>query len=81
MSWLGLEGRTFLVTGVANRKSVAWKVAQQLEEAGATVVHSVRSEARRQPAAVMHQGSREHRGEIGGEPESVLHPCQPRARA
>jgi enoyl-[acyl-carrier protein] reductase I len=46
--FLQLTGKTFLVLGVANRKSVAWVVAQGLEEQGATVVYSVRSAARRQ---------------------------------
>jgi len=45
--FLQLAGRTFLVLGVANRKSVAWLVARTLEEQGARVVYSVRSEARR----------------------------------
>jgi enoyl-[acyl-carrier protein] reductase I len=48
MSWLGVEGKTYLVTGVANKKSVAWMIARQLEEAGATVLYSVRSEERRE---------------------------------
>lgn len=47
MSFLNLEGKTILVTGVANRKSVAWSVAQTLEREGARVVFSVRSEQRR----------------------------------
>lgn len=51
MSFLQLEGKTFLVMGVANRKSVAWKVGATLEEAGATVIHSVRSEARKTSTA------------------------------
>jgi enoyl-[acyl-carrier protein] reductase I len=46
--FLQLSGKTFLVFGVANRKSVAWFVAKALEEQGATVVYSVRSEARKQ---------------------------------
>lgn len=45
--FLQLAGRTYLVFGVANRKSVAWSVARTLEEQGATVVYSVRSEARK----------------------------------
>lgn len=48
MNFLELEGKTILVMGTANRKSVAYKVAVTLEEAGAKVVHSVRSEARRE---------------------------------
>ena len=46
MSFLNLEGKRFLVMGVANRKSVAWAITKSLEEAGAEVIHSVRSEAR-----------------------------------
>jgi enoyl-[acyl-carrier protein] reductase I len=45
--FLQLSGKRFLVFGVANRKSVAWLVAKSLEAQGATVVYSVRSEARR----------------------------------
>ncbi len=45
--FLQLTGKTFLVLGVANRKSVAWFIAKSLEEQGARVVYSVRSEARR----------------------------------
>lgn len=47
MSYLGIAGRTFLVVGVANRKSVAWHVAQTLEQEGAKVVYAVRSVARK----------------------------------
>lgn len=45
--FLQLSGKTFVVLGVANRKSVAWFIAQALEEQGAKVVYSVRSEARK----------------------------------
>lgn len=47
MSFLGLNGKTFLVFGVANRKSVAWFIAKSLEQEGARVLYSVRSESRR----------------------------------
>jgi enoyl-[acyl-carrier protein] reductase I len=47
MSFLNLNGRVYLVTGVANKKSVAWHVAQTLEAEGAKVVYSVRSAARK----------------------------------
>ncbi len=36
--FLQLTGKTILVLGVANRKSVAWHAAQGLQEAGAEVV-------------------------------------------
>ena len=45
--FLQVSGKTFLVFGVANRKSVAWWVAKTLEEQGAHVIYSVRSEARK----------------------------------
>ncbi len=45
--FLQVAGKTFLVFGVANRKSVAWAVARTLEEQGAAVVFSVRSEVRK----------------------------------
>lgn len=48
MSFLNLENKRFLVMGVANRKSVAWAITNSLEEEGAEVIHSVRSEARLQ---------------------------------
>lgn len=47
MSFLGLKDRTIVVFGVANKRSVAWAVARTLEEEGARVIYSVRSEARR----------------------------------
>lgn len=51
MSFLGLEGKTFVVFGVANKRSVAYHVARLLETEGATVVYSVRTEARRESLA------------------------------
>jgi enoyl-[acyl-carrier protein] reductase I len=45
--FLNLAGKTILVLGVANRKSVAWFVGRSLEEQGARVLYSLRSEARR----------------------------------
>ncbi|MGD9853329.1 MAG: enoyl-ACP reductase [Planctomycetaceae bacterium] len=45
--FLQLEGEPILVTGVANRKSVAYHVGRVLTEAGADVLYSVRSEQRR----------------------------------
>ena len=45
MSFLDLKGKTFLVVGVANRKSVAFSVAKLLEEEGARIIYSVRRKA------------------------------------
>jgi enoyl-[acyl-carrier protein] reductase I len=47
VDFLGLNNKTFLVFGLANRKSVAWHVGRVLIEVGAEVIWVVRSEARR----------------------------------
>src|SRR5688572_1042678 len=59
--FLELGGKTFLVFGVANRKSVAWFVAKSLEEQGASVLYSVRSEGRQKALE----------GQLGGKPVFV----------
>jgi enoyl-[acyl-carrier protein] reductase I len=46
--FLQLAGKSILVFGVANKKSVAWQIAKTLTEAGARVVYVVRSEARKE---------------------------------
>ena len=46
MDFLQLTGKTILVAGLANRKSVAFHTTKLLQEAGANVVLSVRSQAR-----------------------------------
>lgn len=46
-----MDGRSYLVFGVANRKSVAWAIARELEAEGARVIYSVRSEKRRESLA------------------------------
>ncbi|WP_309380005.1 enoyl-ACP reductase FabI [Cerasicoccus frondis] len=51
MSLLDLKNRRYLVFGVANRKSVAWAIGKSLEEEGAEVVYSVRSESRKESLA------------------------------
>jgi len=48
--FLELAGKTVLVLGVANRKSVAWHVGRLLTEIGADVIYSARTEARRESA-------------------------------
>ena len=51
IDFLGIAGKSFLVMGVANRKSVAYRIAMMLEAAGATVIYTVRSEPRRESTA------------------------------
>ena len=48
MSFLNLSGKTFLIVGFANRKSVAWSVARLLEQEGARLIYCVRSKARKE---------------------------------
>ena len=47
MSFLNLEKKNVLVTGVANKKSVAFHIGKILQEEGANVLYSVRSEERK----------------------------------
>ncbi len=49
--FLQLDGKTVLVFGVANRKSVAYHIGQTLEEAGAQVLYVVRSAERKDSVA------------------------------
>ena len=56
MGFLDLEGKTVLVTGVANRRSVAWHVHRGLVEAGARPIHVVRDEATRSVTAKLLDG-------------------------
>lgn len=48
MSFLELAGKTFLVVGFANKKSIAWSVGQTLRREGARVLFSVRSAKRKE---------------------------------
>jgi enoyl-[acyl-carrier protein] reductase I len=47
LDYLGLAGKTILITGVANRKSIAFHVARLLISSRANVVLSVRSQERK----------------------------------
>ncbi|MEM9645744.1 MAG: SDR family oxidoreductase [Planctomycetota bacterium] len=58
MDFLGLAGTTVLVMGVANKKSVAFKIARLLEQSGVSVIYSVRSENRRESLAKLLAGKR-----------------------
>ena len=48
MSFLDLSGKTFLVVGFANKKSIAWSVARLLVDEGARVIYSVRNDKRKE---------------------------------
>lgn len=51
MDFLQLAGKSILVFGVANRKSVAYHIARTLSDAGADVVYVVRSPQRKESLA------------------------------
>jgi enoyl-[acyl-carrier protein] reductase I len=69
--FLNLTGKTILVLGVANKKSVAWFTAKSLEAQGATVLYGVRSEARKKSLETLLAGKPvficdvEHEGAAG----------------
>ena len=46
MDFLQLTGKSILIFGVANRKSVAWHIGRVLSEAGAKCVYVVQNEER-----------------------------------
>jgi len=54
--FLQITKKSFLVLGVANRKSVAWHVARTLEEQGARVLYSVRSEEQKKSLETLFAG-------------------------
>jgi enoyl-[acyl-carrier protein] reductase I len=47
LNFLGLEKKTIVIFGLANRKSVAWHVGRVLQEVGAEVLFVVRTQQRR----------------------------------
>ncbi|QEF99934.1 Enoyl-[acyl-carrier-protein] reductase [NADPH] FabI [Stieleria maiorica] len=51
MDFLQMSGKTYLVLGVANKKSVAYAIARIIEQSGGTVIYAVRSQARRESTA------------------------------
>lgn len=77
MDWLGLADKTVLVTGFANKKSVAWHVGSGLEASGAKVVWSVRSDERRAQLAKLRPDARivvcdvEHEDELDRLPDAL----------
>lgn len=56
--FLGLSGKVVLVMGVANKKSVAYRIAQIIEQAGGEVIYSVRSPGRKESLTKLLGGRR-----------------------
>lgn len=57
MSFLGLENKTFIVAGVASKRSVAYLAGKLLEEEGARPIYLVHTEARRQELSKRLEGA------------------------
>jgi enoyl-[acyl-carrier protein] reductase I len=57
MDYLALSGKSFLVFGVANKKSVAWHVGKSLTVCGAAVTYVVRSPERKESVEKLLAGS------------------------
>ncbi len=57
MDFLKLAGKSVLLFGVANRKSVAYHVGKVLRDAGADVVYVVRSQQRKASVASLLDGA------------------------
>lgn len=60
MSFLDFSGKVFVVFGVANKRSVAYAVSRLLEQEGAHVVYSVRSQERRESLSALLPGREIH---------------------
>jgi enoyl-[acyl-carrier protein] reductase I len=57
MDWMGLSGKSIVVMGVANRKSIAYHIGQMLTDLGAEVIYVVRSQQRRESVAKLLAGA------------------------
>lgn len=63
--WLELDGRTILVTGYKNKKSVAWHIGRKLRKVGAKVVWTVRAPERRAELDKLAPGDQVHLCDVG----------------
>jgi len=72
MDFLQFADKKIMVFGLANRKSVACAIAKVLQEAGAEVIHVVRSPARKETAEKLFPGSRVFICDVEDE-ENIVH--------
>ncbi len=83
IDFLQLQGRRIVIFGVANRKSVAYHVGQVLADAGAEVIHVVRSHERRKLVSPLLKGipihvcDLEHQEEIDRVAEELTSQYEP----
>ncbi len=67
MSFLGFEGKKYLVIGVANKKSVASFIADRIRKEGGEVIFSVQDEAKQQAVEKLFPGARSHICDVASE--------------
>ena len=70
MSFLGFEGKTFLIFGVANKKSVAWSIADIIRKEGGETVFSVQDVEKKTAVEKLFPGAQVHVCDVSSE-ESV----------
>lgn len=70
MSFLGFEGKTFLIFGVANKKSVAWHIADIIRKEGGQTVFSVQDADKKAAVEKLFPGSQVYVCDVSNE-ESV----------
>jgi enoyl-[acyl-carrier protein] reductase I len=71
MDFLGIVGKTFIVFGVANKKSVAYFVSQILTEAEAEVVYVVQSAAHKESVSRLFPGADIYACDVENENEII----------
>ena len=70
LSFLGLEGKKFLVFGVANKKSVAWHIADIIRKEGGETIFSVQDVEKKAAVEKLFPGAQIHVCDVSSE-ESV----------
>ena len=53
---ISMQGRTAVIFGVANKRSIAWSIAQKLQQAGANIAITYQNERLAQEAAGLIEG-------------------------
>ncbi len=65
---LSLKGRTYVVMGVANKRSIAWGIARSLHQSGARLIFTYAGER-------FEKGVRDLAGTLEGGEHSIVLPC------
>ena len=69
---ISMQGRTAVIFGVANKRSIAWAIAQKLQQAGANIVITYQNERLAQEAAgLIDKGNRLGQAAEPGQQNSI----------